>query len=489
MDERPMSPSAGPAQALEEEKRQLKPLRNLVEEAVMQRGKYYRHHFTFAIRFVADNTKASEDTKHFQHLLKLWKLPKAQELIIPLAERDPTTAVRQIVDSIQNQLANLEGRALIIGHYAGHGELNSRGDLIFYASPVYQRFIRYDSAFEELLTNTPMDEFKDADVILLLDSCYSGVATRGVKPLSRSVEVIAAIGVTQQALGNHANISRIQNQTFTSRLADKVAYQLAQGQTAFSMNSLVIELQARRNLERQPQYNLQVGNLPIWILITPSSCHQSHRRQIASSTGSFNSATSSITGVLTPFSQSAASETTAIFSVNLPHDDPADADVKEVVKWIHSLHPSLGITLKGLYRSNSTVLLFEVPWRIWTTLNGIEGFSLVCKAVGGNLLGKSSLLVKSGMAPSLVLLKILTNLSICVLLALEPKSQELKEKSESVRQGSRARSCPSVETRTKKPSVLAKTPINLPVRTLSAAGSKHRDKGGKIENVGLRSTS
>ena len=426
MDELSTSPSVGPAQALEEEKRQLKPLRRLLEEAVMQRGKYYRHHFTFTIRF-ADDTKASEHTRHFQHLLKLWKLPKAQELIIPLAERNPTTAVRQIVGSIQNQLANLEGRALIIGHYAGHGKLDSRGDLIFFASAVYQRFIHYYSAFQDLLASDPMEEFRDADVILLLDSCHSGVATRGVKPLSRSVEVVAAVGAAQQALGNYADISRAQNQTFTSRLADKVAYQLAQGQMAFSMNNLVIELQPKHNLERQPQYGLQVGN-PILILIIPSSCHQSHRRQVASSTESFHSATSSKTGVLTPSSGSAASETTAIFSVHLPHDYPADADVKEVVKWIRSLHPSLGITLRGLYRSNSTVLLFEMPWRIWTTLNGIEGFSLVCKAVGGNLLGKLSLLVNSGMATSLVLPKILINLPICALLALEPKSQELKEK-------------------------------------------------------------
>ena len=58
---------------------------------------------------------------------------------------------------------------------------------------------------------------------LILDCCVSGMPSRGTEWRNRSVEIIASTGLEQSALGNSSDLARIQNCTFTSRLADGVA--------------------------------------------------------------------------------------------------------------------------------------------------------------------------------------------------------------------------------------------------------------------------
>jgi hypothetical protein len=57
-------------------------IREVLEEAIAQRGRYYTNYFSFSIRFETDNTSASRDTAHFQDIMKLLGLPKARELVI-----------------------------------------------------------------------------------------------------------------------------------------------------------------------------------------------------------------------------------------------------------------------------------------------------------------------------------------------------------------------------------------------------------------------
>ena len=70
-----------------------------------------------------------------------------------------------------------------------------------------------------------------ADLIMIYDSCYSGLAVRGVETeiTKRSVEIVSAIGSAQRALGNFKDTVKIQNITFTCRLATEVARRAGRG--------------------------------------------------------------------------------------------------------------------------------------------------------------------------------------------------------------------------------------------------------------------
>jgi hypothetical protein len=78
----------------------------------------------------------------------------------------------------------------------------------------------------------------------------------------------------------------------------------------------------------------------------------------------------------------------AIFRVRLGDADSSGDEVSRLVEWIHSLHPSIGLELTGVYRGRSTELIFHAPWALWTTLDGLDGWYLVCETFGRNMLGK-----------------------------------------------------------------------------------------------------
>ena len=84
-----------------------------------------------------------------------------------------------------------------------------------------KRILEFDRVFGSLWS--PTGDFDNTDVIMILDCCYSGTATRGMKQYDRSIATNAAVGMNQKAPENAYNQIRMQNRTFTSRLADEIA--------------------------------------------------------------------------------------------------------------------------------------------------------------------------------------------------------------------------------------------------------------------------
>lgn len=96
-------------------------LRTRIEAALDQRGRYYACYFTFAIRYEKDDTNAEKDMANFQTILKMLGLPVAMELVIPADDVTPRWALMAWwAKPIATRNLNT-GRALIIGHFVGHG--------------------------------------------------------------------------------------------------------------------------------------------------------------------------------------------------------------------------------------------------------------------------------------------------------------------------------------------------------------------------------
>ncbi|KAI9861217.1 MAG: hypothetical protein M1813_005390 [Trichoglossum hirsutum] len=232
------------------------------------------------------------------------------------------------------------------------------------------------------LTNV---DFEKTDMVLILDSCYSGQATRGFKAAGRSVEIICSVSANQKALENASDLARVQNRTFTCRLADAVAQHVSKGDSSsISFVDIVEELRGKSLPDRLPEYSLHVGRVGIRVPILGQARLPPHLRAYCQIPSRSFASDGSFTAVPeTP-------HLTAVFSVHLDNISPSSEEIRKLVKWLHALNSSIGLELTGIHRSRSTVLVIVAPWRVWAQLKGLPGLELVCESFGQNLLPRFS---------------------------------------------------------------------------------------------------
>jgi hypothetical protein len=358
-------------------------VRQILEETLAYMGSYYSNHFSFSIRFEADDTSAARDTAHFQRIMQLLKLPKARELVLKSNDESPTWTVRGLVQDLGRKISEVEGRTLAIGHYAGHGDIDA-GMPLFFASPsTRRRLFSFEKAlgdlFEDPLINFPT--FENTDVILIIDSCYSGQCTREFGRAGRSVEIISSVSANQQAFGNASDRARAQNRTFTSQLADSIALRVDHGDPSLSFAEIIEELRRKTHPDCSPAYQLKVGRVGIRVPVPGQAGLPVHLKEFTGHCRTSSSRSAGEGSTPTP----ASPHLNAVFTIYL-EDGASSGNTKRLVDWIHSLNPDVGVELTGVYASRSTVIILDTPWRIWAQLNGYPGFTFVCESFGRNML-------------------------------------------------------------------------------------------------------
>ena len=381
--------------------------RNL-HDAINNRGRSYDFITSFSVIFEADDTKADQDVKSFQSILKMLKISPAREIVVQKDEAFPAWEFQAIVRDLQKATAGIIGQSLIIGHYAGHGGIEDN-NLFLAADPSSLKRVFFERVWGDFWLSRSI--FERTDVLLILDCCYSGAALRDINEHDRSVEIVAAVGADQRALGNNSTLARLQNKTFTSRVADEIAKRLGRADTtSLTLREIVEAMRSTSNKDRLPQYRLQLGTiairLPARAPFSQIGVPQANARSRPSSSVSESFSEPSTT--LRPLPQLRSRiEYSAIFSVHIDSVDVEDGEHRSLVHWVSTLDPLLGLELLGVYRSRSTVIVFHSPWRIWAVLAGRPGYQLVCETFGRNRLAdllplslpaSSGLSVRSGNA-------------------------------------------------------------------------------------------
>lgn len=334
-----------------EKKEELAKLRSTLQNAVSQRGRYYAEVFSFSVYFEADDTSAFRDTEHFQNVLKMLELPAATELVILANDRNPAGTFEKFIYELDIKAQDTDNKYLILGHYAGHAGLSVDGtSLVFYDTLSKRQRMTLKRTFEPLY-DVNEGNFENTDVVIILDSCYSAQATRSSKGLGRGVEIVASVGVDQQALGNASRFARIQNKTFTSRLADEVARRVGrQDTTSISFSEIVEELGRVSLPQRVPEYNLKVGGVGIRLPIPISAKLPPHLRILSQR----HQRTSSENSIDVLDTKAPSSKFFACFKVHLSSTDPDSPEMMKLVQWVYSLNPNIGLELTGVFLSNST---------------------------------------------------------------------------------------------------------------------------------------
>ena len=204
-----------------------------LQTAINQRARQYDRVVGFAFHFANDDTGSKQDVDHFRHILKM------------LGGSEPDVHVVQGVKKSQRKLENsfrkkiddlldLDGRSLLLVHYAGHGTVVN-GELMFTAGGHRSKAISWPELVRNTTSRKSIEDNDPLDVLFIIDSCYSSTATRKPKDATeRVVEVVAAVNSSGTALENDPSNPRTQTRTFTSKLADYIA--LLKGQNVDSID-------------------------------------------------------------------------------------------------------------------------------------------------------------------------------------------------------------------------------------------------------------
>lgn len=178
------------------------------------------------------------------------------------------------------------------------------------------------------------------------------MATKEAKASDRTVEVLAAIDANTP--GAFIPGQRV---SFTGKLATQVAYLKGQGYQSIELAEVMASLREDSPVKK-PSHKLRLEH--------PRSVFDFPAR-------------------LKPKSRMAPPRLRAVFHINVDRSFTKD-ELKNFVRWIHSLSPSVGLSLEGVYEINSMSLVFQAPYAVYSKLDGIPDIYLICEATKGNCL-------------------------------------------------------------------------------------------------------
>lgn len=350
-------------------------IESALEAAVSQRSRVYARTEALAIRFEQDDSRAKDDTEAFQSILHALSFSRAEEYVISATDPTPGWNLGDRVEKLLRAAKNFSddnggGRSLILIHYAGHGSTDMDGKLISSAGDDYSRTFQFQSALlGTVLTRhsllAPIDI--PFDVVFIIDSCYSGAAIREFShEIHGVVEILSAADENHTALGNHESNPRRQNKTFTSNLAEHIARLKGHGST-FDFAELVEIVRSHSHMIL-PQHFLVRGNTSVRL-----SFPQSPNSNMA------------ISPVQSPLVAPSSKRYQVVFSIHISGELTNDG-VKELVRWIRNLDPSLVLSVQAVYDCSSTGIILEAPYSIYSKLQGLPGVALVFEGTRGNRL-------------------------------------------------------------------------------------------------------
>ncbi|KAI9837677.1 MAG: hypothetical protein M1837_002719 [Sclerophora amabilis] len=328
---------------------------------------------TLAIRFEDDDTKADAEAPRLQAFLRTLDFPPAKEFIISETSSTPGWDVKEAIDDLRRAARKMMGRILIIIHYAGHGNLDQNNRLVFSASPQNPRsFLFNDLLWPFGVIGSDLQygpqEILNLDVLIILDSCHAGAAKRGSPNLPLTVEVIGAVAADQVANGNAPDREKTTNETFTSKIADEIAHLRGQGFASVDLAEFVVKLRQSSSL-RKPVHTLLVGRAPIRLPLKPPASETRPpphpRPSVSAGSQEYN--------------------IRAVLSLHI-HESLSMAGLRRLLDWIRALAPETRITVDSVYRTNSALMVLNVPLAVAYKMRNLPGIVMMAEESSRNIL-------------------------------------------------------------------------------------------------------
>ncbi|KAJ9211241.1 hypothetical protein DTO166G4_7164 [Paecilomyces variotii] len=331
-------------------------LRHSLTTAVDQHAKIYTKSFSLHIRW-EDDTEAQRDCDNFQSFLAAFGFSPPS--IVTLETKDWThgwTVFEKTTSMLREAFKfSTQGRCICFIHYAGHSVVGPNNTIRF-TSALGTRSLDADWLITTFSTDEgglPYDA--PVDIVYVLDCRYSFLRTKSAQPVSRSVDVLAAIDTNApRAFVPDQRVS------FSAKLAEKVTDLKETGRQTIDMAELIAMLRTELS-QRKPTHAVPLGVSSACLSFPGSSAPRAY-----------------------PADPPALR---AVFSVEVDKDF-SDQDLRNMMEWLHSLGPYAGLILDAVYRTSSTGFGFVLQgsYAVYSKLKGLPSVKLLFECSGGNCL-------------------------------------------------------------------------------------------------------
>jgi hypothetical protein len=195
-------------------------LQALIQRAVdSQNTKYYSDVLAVSIYFSDDDTMAKDDADTFANFAT--RIGVKHEHLL-LSGQHPEIQVTGYLYSSLTQFATAD-KCLLFLHYADHGAPEEDQYHWYVNSGKNSPKVRWSTIRDRLLLSDVASDnelFGSLDVVCIIDSCHSGLATRCNPMATRSINIMAACGGAKLARSRQGGI------TFTQRFVTSCLFQL-----------------------------------------------------------------------------------------------------------------------------------------------------------------------------------------------------------------------------------------------------------------------
>ncbi|KAI2012717.1 hypothetical protein LOZ39_003849 [Ophidiomyces ophidiicola] len=320
--------------------------RATLEAAINRRKCRYSNFFAFHFRWADDNTGAERDEKSFEDMARLMGFPVVDTYVIPDGTLAPGHEVSDRIFKIFRDAETAPGESIVMIHYSGHGGPNNLNELALHSR--YGKNIAMERIIGYMIPSENVDTH--VDVIMILDCCYSFLASRTLKQESRVFEILTA-GSNNDAAAFSAGVRN----SFTSKLLVEIHSRAQAGDTFVEMADVMDTLRKTSPLKK-PGYASRLGagsaTLPLFPGLA-STANTSHPQE---------------PGMLATFSL----HVSKIFN---------NVELEDIAMWLSNMPKVKGASLKleGIKITNSMIFIFEASCVSYYRVCGLPGVTLICE--------------------------------------------------------------------------------------------------------------
>ncbi|KAJ9294601.1 hypothetical protein DTO271G3_6869 [Paecilomyces variotii] len=326
-----------------------------IDSAISTKEHIYSHFYAFHFHWEDDNTNAERDANSFSDLAQLLGFPVPETYVIPSDSHIPGFEIQERITAMLKRAMCATGKRIMIIHYAGHGGENNLDELSFYNS-TGKKSMAANSFLLNILTASLVPFNESIDIIVMLDCCYSFLASRDIDKNKRLVEFLCA-NDTRDPIAFSAGSKN----SFTSKLLIEVRSRAQRGEKFVEMTDAITSLQQLSPV-KQPIYAAKLGIGSILLPLNKSPAANAH-----------HSLSTPAPGLM------------ATFSMHVSHNYTRE-ELKEFTRWLRESPKAKTSSLKleSVKITNSMVFIFEIERKCFRRIEGLEGVSLICDNQAAN---------------------------------------------------------------------------------------------------------
>ncbi|EGD93522.1 hypothetical protein TESG_01067 [Trichophyton tonsurans CBS 112818] len=319
-------------------------IKDALKLCLTQRQGSFQNVTAFSMRFEDDDTGASRTFNNFKDLASIFGISNVEEYIISANDKIPGWTVTgrlvaHLSAAIRNCSPDSPERCLVLIHYASHNFSDDMTGPSFKAAPNTKAFFRFVNV-ADAVSNLSSTSSIPIDAVCILDCCHAGSAHFWPSSSTGTFEVLAA--ASEASNTSECFTTR---RTLTAKFADAAA--IVRGQARSVDFAEPLDRSHQLSSAKFPVHRFLNSSVSVRLFFPKqSTAFDPVRLSPALEQGKYK----------------------IIFSCYVM-DNHDSEEMANLLEWVESLSPAIGITVDSIYEYGSSGLVFSAPYTVYKTLS------------------------------------------------------------------------------------------------------------------------